>query len=83
MAVNKKYKFITIEQEGDEVFEGKPVYRIYNNRNNSQLGIISYYKSWKQYVFSSQPECVFNNSCLRDVLDFMENHAGKETDPPK
>ena len=25
----------------------------------------------QQYVFSSQPECVFNDSCLKDVLDFM------------
>ena len=69
----KKYKYITIRQEGEEMFEGKLVYRIFNNKTNFQLGIISFYKSWKQYVFSSQLGCVFNNSCLRDVLDFMEN----------
>lgn len=79
----KKYKFITIKQKmlmtGDlsrgEEFEGKPTYRIYNNKGGDQIGIISWYKPWKQYVFSSQPECVFNNSCLRDVLDFMESEA--------
>lgn len=69
----KKYKFITIKQVGDELFEKKPVYRIFNNKSKDQLGIISYYKPWKEYVFSSIPECVFNNSCLRDVLDFIEN----------
>lgn len=69
----KKYRFITIRQDSGEVFAKKPVYRIFNNRSNSQLGIISYYSPWKEYVFSSQPECVFNNSCLRDVLDFIEN----------
>lgn len=68
----KKYKYITIKQVDAEVFEGRPVYRIFNNRSNGQLGIISWYKPWKEYVFSSQPECVFNNSCLRDVLDFIE-----------
>lgn len=84
----KKYKFITIKQgkvcngiESDhdhsgEFFEGKPVYRIYNNKGNDQIGIISWYKPWKQYVFSSEPECVFNNSCLRDVLDFIEHRIG-------
>lgn len=72
--MDKKYKYITIRQVGGEVFEKKPVYRIFNNRNaSSQLGIISYYTPWKEYVFSSQPDCVFNNSCLRDVLDFIEN----------
>ncbi len=69
----KKYKFITIQQINKEIFEGKPVYRIFNNAGHQQLGILSYYRPWKQYVFSSQSECVFNNSCLKDILDFMEN----------
>lgn len=77
----KKYKFITIKQTNGELFGSMPVYRIYNNRSlkkhgecfDAQIGIISFYKPWKEYVFSSQPECVFNNSCLRDVLDFIEN----------
>lgn len=69
----KKYKYITIRQENNEVFNSKPVYRIFNNKSNNQLGVLSYYKPWKEYVFSSIEECVFNNSCLRDVLDFIEN----------
>ena len=74
----KKYKYIFIEQKNGETFEGRPVYRIYNNRSKNQLGIISFYKQWKEYVFSSHDECVFNNSCLRDVLDFMENQIKPE-----
>lgn len=69
----KKYKYITIKQVNGELFEKHPVYRIFNNRSGSQLGIVSWYKPWKEYVFSSQPECVFNNSCILDVLDFIEN----------
>ncbi|MDD5589074.1 MAG: hypothetical protein PHP92_03420 [Candidatus Nanoarchaeia archaeon] len=73
----KKYKYITIRQDDNEFFNDKPVYRIYNNKSDDQIGILSFYKPWKQYVFSSQPECVFNNSCLYDVLDFMENEIQK------
>ena len=69
----KKYRFITIKQLDEELFEGKPVFRIYNNKGGEQLAILSFYKPWKQYVFSSRGDSVFNNSCLRDVLDFMEN----------
>lgn len=77
----KTYKFIKIQQSAtvrggiswEEEFEGKPVYRIYNNKGGDQIGILSWYKPWRQYVFSSREECVFNNSCLRDILDFMEN----------
>ena len=68
----KKYKFITIRQDNEEMFEGKRVFRIFSNRGGALLGILSFYKPWRQYVFSSQPECIFNNSCLRDVLDYLE-----------
>jgi hypothetical protein len=70
----KKYKYINIKNINDESFENHLVYRIFNNRSGEQLGIISYYKPWKEYVFSSQPHCVFNNGCLKDVLDFIENY---------
>lgn len=69
----KKYRYITIKQVNEEVFDKHPVYRIFNTRSNGQIGIISFYKPWKEYVFSSEDNCVFNNSCLHDVLDFIEN----------
>ena len=68
----KKYKYISIGQVNNEVFEGKPVFRVFNNRSKEQIAIISFYKPWKQYVFSSQLECVFNNSCLKDIINFIE-----------
>ncbi len=69
----KKYKFITIKQVGNELFEEHPVYRIFNNRSQNQIGILAYYRPWKQYVFSSKEDCVFNKDCLVDVLDFINN----------
>lgn len=81
----KNYKYITIMQLNDELFGEKPVFRIFNNKSlakqesplDGQIGIISYYKPWREYVFSSKLECVFNNSCLRDVLDFIDNEIPK------
>jgi hypothetical protein len=73
----KRYRYIHIKQVEGELFEGKPVYRIFNNRSKAQIGILSFYKPWKEYVFSSQPECVFNNTCLLDVLDFIESVINK------
>ena len=72
----KKYRFITIRQVETETFEDKPVYRVFNNKSEAQLAILSWYKPWKQYVFSSHDGCVFNDSCLRDVLDFMSSIKG-------
>jgi hypothetical protein len=71
----KKYKFITIKQANEELFEGQPVYRVYNNKSGDQLAIISYFKQFKAYVFSSKEHCVFDLYCLKDVMDFMKNHC--------
>ncbi len=68
----KKYKYMTIQQVGGEVFYGKPVYRIFNNKSKGQIGIISYYKPWKEYVFSTTEGCVFNDGCMKDIIDFMD-----------
>ena len=38
----KKYKFITIKQINDELFEKRPVYRIFNNKSNNQNGMVVY-----------------------------------------
>lgn len=73
----KKYKYFTIMQLPDERFNAKPVYRIFNNKSEDEIGALSWYKPWKQYVFSTDKDSVFNASCLKDVIDFMENHAEK------
>lgn len=68
---DKKYKHISIKQVNQEVFNDKPVWRIFNNKPNEQIGIISYYLEWKKFVFSSQPNIVFDVTCLRCILSFV------------
>lgn len=71
----KKYKFITIRPLDDELFreiDGRIVYGVYSNKGNDELATLTYYPRWHQYVFEGAQGAVFNNSCLRDVLDFME-----------
>jgi hypothetical protein len=74
----KRYKFITIEQKSSEKFNGKPVYRIINNRSGKELGILYYYASWKQYVFTqSQEGILFSIDCLNDIIDFIKGETSK------
>ncbi len=78
MIMVKTYKFIEMRVIENEIHAFKPVYRIFNRKHGDELGAIFYFPRWKQFVFKAQEDAVFNNSCLRDILDFMENHAGKE-----
>lgn len=73
----KKYKFITIQQENGVLFEDKPIYCIIDNKSGEELGMLFYHKPGKQYFFEGYLNCMFNDSCLRDILDFMENVINK------
>lgn len=77
----KKYKFIEIRQptwpfrggiSGESSSEGKAVYRIYNNKDRSELGVLQWDKRWKQYVFIATPKSIWSADCLYDVIDFIE-----------
>jgi len=73
----KQYKHITI-LETEEAYDNKPVYDILNNKSGDSLGLIFYYKQWKKYVFTqtrTEDEIIFDNSCLRDIVDFLENET--------
>jgi hypothetical protein len=69
----KKYKHIYINELPGENRDDKPVYGIFNNNSNVMIGLLSFYGKWKQYVFESAPDCIFSASCLKDVIDFIEN----------
>ncbi len=72
--MEKIYKYITIKNNGE--FNNKPRYEIVNNKSQKILGILFYYKEWKQYVFTQfEDSIVFNNSCLKDIVNFIENEC--------
>lgn len=50
-----------------------------NRKSNDELGSVSYYKQWKQFVFEPYElgDVVFNASCLRDIAHFLERLTGK------
>ena len=68
----KKYKYITIKPDGE--FNGKTQYKIENNKSKSILGILFFYKDWKQYVFTQyEQNIIFNDSCLMSIMDFLNS----------
>ncbi len=70
-----KYKFITIDVVVDETQYDKPIHAIVNNKISDVIGYITYYPPWKQFVFNQAHEgVVFNNECLKNIVDYMENH---------
>jgi hypothetical protein len=46
------------------------VFAVYN-KTKSYLGHISWYGPWRKYVFTPADNCLFDASCLSDVVKFM------------
>ena len=61
-----KYKYIHFQR--DKQRQGEWVFR----NNEELLGFVSYYKQWNQYVAEFLEDRVFNNQCLKDIADFLE-----------
>ncbi len=51
-----------------------------NKKSTTVLGYWQYYKPWKQYVIEFLEDCVFNETCLRDIADFLNQLNKKPKD---
>lgn len=65
-----KYKYIHFEKLLDA--KSRTYWFCKNNKSKRGLGIVEYYKPWRQYVFEAYGDCVFNIDCLNDIVDFMK-----------
>lgn len=47
------------------------VVQVINKRSQGLLGMIHWHPAWRQYCFFPEPNCVFNDSCLQEIIAFM------------
>ena len=73
----QRYEYVTITTQA-ELAHKRPYYFVTNNRTGDRLAQIYYYPQWRQYVWQALPDCIFSKGCTKDILDFMQNHAGKD-----
>jgi len=36
------------------------------------LGVVKWFGRWRKYAFFPAPECVFEETCMREISDFVE-----------
>lgn len=71
--MEKVYKHITIYLDEEQQYYDKPVYIVINTKNEDALGYLYYESKWNQYVFTAEKDIIFSVSCLKDIIDFIEN----------
>lgn len=64
-------KYLIFERKD---IEGRktPIFNIRNKESNFLLGQIKFYPQWRKYVFEPSEEVIFDTSCLKDIISFME-----------
>lgn len=66
-----EYAFIRFEEASRSDAKTK-LWACKNRKANSLLGAVEWYSPWRQYIFMSAPDCVFSESCLKDIADFLK-----------
>jgi hypothetical protein len=59
-------------REYDSVARKTEVWIVKVTRDDSTLGRIAWLGRWRQYTFEPMTGTVFNNSCLRSLVEFLD-----------
>jgi hypothetical protein len=71
MTRRTRFPFIHFAQSGPEWFCCR------NNKTGVELGTVTWYKPWGQWVFEASGTAVFSADCLADVRTFILSLGGK------
>lgn len=48
------------------------VYSVIETKEDSSLGIIKWYASWRQYCYFPNASTVFSRGCMLEIYNFLE-----------
>jgi hypothetical protein len=69
--INRPPKFIEF-QEVVNVNRKTKVFLVYNKENfETPIGEIKWYGAWRKYSFFPQPNTVYENTCMQDIINFI------------
>ncbi len=63
-----KFKHIHFEESPEDLGPG---WECFNNKSGDLMARVEYYKPWKKHVIEFTDGFVFDESCLRDIADFL------------
>lgn len=60
--------------------EEKGFFHVYSKKGQflGSLGNISYYKTWKKWVWEQESDIVMSYDCLQEVVDFIKKKEKKQ-----
>jgi hypothetical protein len=68
--------------------EGTPkpktkTWNIVSKENGSELGWIGWYSQWRKYAFFPNEQTLYEEKCLREIAQFLQEATKRHKDKPK
>jgi hypothetical protein len=54
-------------------FESMDTWKIINKHSGCDIALIIFWKPWNKYVLAPYDEIIFDVSCLKDIILFIES----------
>lgn len=68
LKMKTKYKHIYFEAKK---VGSSTIWICRNNKTQMHIGFVSHFNQWRRWVFEGIQGCVFDTSCLANIIDFM------------
>ena len=65
-------KWIMIDFAGMSPSKKTNIWAIRSTQGDDRLGFVKWHGPWRKYAFFPEPNCLFEEDCLRDIADFVE-----------
>lgn len=69
-------RYIEFRKDPDK-HEGRDSFAIVNKASHARIGDVFFYGPWKKWVMTVEPDTVWSDDCLSDIIQFMLGLAGK------
>lgn len=56
---------------------------VVNDKYGNHLGQVSWFNHWRRYVFAPNASTIFEQVCLRDIAQFIEERTSERKQPKK
>lgn len=72
-------KYLSAENIKNQNGGSSRIWRIRNRGGGDELGLVTYYPRWRQWVFDPEYSTTYSAGCLREIADFLDRIKQEES----
>jgi hypothetical protein len=65
-------KYLVFRELPTDVGRKTKTYEVVSVASNNPIGVVRWFSHWRKYVFAPYNETMYDESCLRDIAQFVD-----------